>query len=182
MTRLDPIACRQLLSDPDTQGLVLLTILLNAFGDRVAGDDAMDPAELWAETYDRFGVWIPEEGENRVNALITACSSTNFYNDPETFTAVCMSLASGDIGDLADGVMEELEAYEAAWGSVEVILARQDDEELEFAPSVQDLFDEAMTRDDESHVRNEVQENMLDMRERFKMLGVEDHHLEMLHL
>ena len=157
-----------LLGDPDTQGIVLLTILLWAFGDSVAGEDPMDPAELWAACRERFGVWIPEEGENKVNALITAMGSDNFYLDPETFTALCMSLTSGDMGDLADGVMEELEAFEAAWGSVEVMLARKDEQPVEFSPSVKALFEEAMTRDTAESVNREVEAELKDMWKRAK--------------
>ena len=171
-----------LLGDPDTQATVLLTILLWAFGDTVAGDEPMEPAELWKACHERFGVWIPEEGENKVNAIITAMRSDNFYLDPETFTALCMSLTSGDMGDIADGVMEELEAFEAAWGCIEVMLARHDDETVEFSPSVRALFEEAMARDTAEHVNSEVTVELNDMKARLARLGVEDHHVAMLGL
>lgn len=172
----------RLLGDPDTQGIVLLTILMWAFGDAVAGEEAMDPAELWAATRERFGVWISEEGENKVNGLITALQSENFYRDPETFIAVCMSLASGDIGDLADGVMEELEAFEAVWGSIEVMLARDDEDVPDFSPSVRDIFEQASLRDTQASVAEQVRRELEDMRSRLVSLGVSDTHLGLLRL
>lgn len=178
--KLNEQVARELLGDPDTQGLVLLTILLDAFGEKVVGEEMMEPAELWAEVNDRFGCWIPEEGENKVNALITACVSENFYRDPETFTALCMSLASGDMGDMIDGSMEELEAFEAVWGCVEVMLARQDDEEVEMSGSVQALFDAALKRDTEANVQREVRAELDDMKSRFARLGVQPHHIDLL--
>lgn len=134
---LDPAACGHLLADPDTTATSLHLILLSAYGDDLYGDEdepPMDPVLIWRLAREDFSVTIPEENENKVNAIMTGVMSDAFYADPLTFVSVCMALYTGDLGDLVSGVMEDPTLPELLWGIFEVALNRDDD--MEFSPAV----------------------------------------------
>jgi hypothetical protein len=177
---LDLGKCRAAIGDPDTPGFVLLTIALWAFKDRVFGDeeagvDQMDPAEMWAEFNEVFGTWVPEEGENKLNALITALSSAAFYTDVETFMAVSNALFDGDLGDLVDGVFEEPSVVEMMWATLEVELARDDaDESPPFSPQVAEFLARKLREEQEDHTAHSaaVNEVFVDMLDQLRDLGV----------
>ncbi len=187
--QLDKGKCRVALGDADTPGFVLLTIVLWAFGDRVFGDpeagvEAMDPAEMWAEVNEMFGTWIPEEGENRLNALITALSSPAFYKDVETFCAVSNALYDGDLGDLIDGVFEEPSVVEMMWATLEVELARDDDDPAPpFSPKVADFLAKKLREEQEDHTIHEeaVNATFVDMLDQLRGIGVPLSALRLLH-
>lgn len=178
---LDFEKCRVALGDPDTPGFVLLTIVLWAFGDRVFGDEeagveAMDPAELWAEVNELFGTWIPEEGENRLNALFTALGSPAFYTDVETFCAVSNALYDGDLGDMVDGVFEEPSVVEMMWATLEVELARDDNDAAPpFSSKVADFLRTKLREEQEDHTlhADAVNEAFVDMLDKLREIGVE---------
>lgn len=177
---LDIGKCRVALGDPDTPGFVLLTIAVWAFKDRVFGDadagvEAMDPAEMWAEINEVFDTWVTEEGENKLNALITALSSPAFYTDVETFIAVSNALFDGDLGDLVDGVFEEPSVVEMMWATLEVELARDDtDESPPFSTSVAEFLAGKLREEQEDHSIHAaaVNEVFVDMLDQLRDLGV----------
>jgi hypothetical protein len=177
---LDHGKCRVAIGDPDTPGFVLLTIALWAFKDRVFGDpesgvDPMDPAEMWAEFNEMFGTWVPEEGENKLNALITALSSPSFYKDKTTFMAVSNALYDGDLGDMIDGVFEEPSVVEMMWATLEVELARDDDDPAPpFSPQVADFLAAKLREEQEDHSMHEaaVNEAFVDMLDLLREIGV----------
>jgi len=179
--QLDENACRLALGDPETPGIVLLTILMWAFGEQVLGNvhadiEPMDPAELWAATNERFGTWIPEEGENKVNALVLAIQTDLFYRDTETFTAIASALFSGDLGDLVNSGYEDLSALEVMWAMLEVELAREDEagEELTFSDSVQALIEKNLAEEQEDQQVNEqtLHDAFLDLCDAMRRIGV----------
>lgn len=177
---LDIGKCRVALGDPDTPGFVLLTIALWTFKDRVFGDEEadveqMDPAEMWAEFNEVFGTWVTEEGENKLNALITALSSPAFYTEVETFMAVANALFDGDLGDLVDGVFEEPSVIEIMWATLEVELARDDaDVNPPFSRNVAEFVSKKLREEQEDHTMhaNAVNEVFVDMLDQLKDLGV----------
>lgn len=128
---IDRHAAAELIRDSSTLGTTLLIILLSTYGEQVF---TMDPLELWVAVQEDFHATVTEEGENRVNALMMAVSTDAFFDDPETFRAVCTCLYDGDLGDLVAGGMEELTLAEMLWAIHEVKCLRDDDPE--FAPAV----------------------------------------------
>lgn len=133
-------AARELLEGRDTFATVLHAILIASYGELIY---QMDPLELYARVREDFNAVIPEEGENRINALMTALTSDLFYQDPEAFTAVAEAFSSGDIGDAADGMFDDdLTLGEALWGMYEVKLNREDEEPL--GPAVLRLLEKVM--------------------------------------
>ncbi len=161
--QLNTAKARVALADPDTPGLVLLTIAMWAFGDRVLGDpegdvEAMDPSELWAGLNEIFGAWVSEEGENKLNALMLALQGDLFYRDVEVFQAVSTALFDGDLGDLVDGGFEDLTATEIMWAVLEVELAREDEEgPPEFSEGVQAYIAKALAMEQEDQEANSAE-------------------------
>lgn len=141
-----------LLADPDTSATLLHLILLSAYGDELYGapekDIApMDPVECWVRVQEDFRVTVPESNENKINGLMFAVSTDAFYDDPLAFRSICSALYSGDLGDLVDGVLDDLTVPEMLWSVYEVELNRSDYQE--FAASVEAVMDEVISTEAE---------------------------------
>lgn len=177
---LDMGEVRKVLGDPDTHGLVLLTVILDAFGDRVFGDpdqelEPMDPAEIWAGINEIYGTWIPEEGENKVNALLLAMTSGLFYHDPQIFEAVTAALYDGDIADMIGGVFDKPSLIEMLWAITEVELANDEEQgPPDFGRDVQNYIDELMRIEGHEFDRAAavVNDEFHDMMETLRRIGV----------
>ncbi len=116
----------RLLADPETSATALQMILQAAYGDDYWDYENTDPILLWALAREDFSVTIPEENENKINALRMATCSDAFYENEEAFVAVCLALVEGDMGDMVSGFMEDIDLSEALWGLFEVALNRDD--------------------------------------------------------
>jgi hypothetical protein len=121
-----------LLREPSTFGTVILAILVGAYGTEVLSKDVL---EIYADVREDFNAIIPEEGENRLNAVMMCVTTDLFYREPEVFRAVCTSLYDGDMGDLVSGALEELTVPEMLWAIYEVGLLQ--DDTPDFAPAVE---------------------------------------------
>jgi hypothetical protein len=178
--QIDMGKARVALGDPDTPGLVLLTIAMWAFGDAVLGDpdggvEPMDPSELWAGLNEIFGSWVSEEGENKLNALTLALQGDLFYRDVEVFQAVCTALFDGDLGDLITTGFEDLTATEIMWAVLEVELAREDEEgPPEFSSGVQHYISNALAQEQDNQDENAAEIKMAyrAMLDQMKDIGV----------
>jgi len=167
------------LGDPDTPGLVLFTIVLHTFGDEVLGDpdqgiEAMDPAVMWAGLHDRYNTWVTEEGENKLNALITGLTDGMFWRDSDVFMSVATALFDGDLGDIIDVGFEELSAAEIMWAILEMELAWDSDDVPEFSLDVQQYVDKVLSLEQEDHDQNadEIEKAYLIMMEQLRQLGI----------
>lgn len=167
------------LSDPDTPGLVLFTIALYTFGDAVMGDDeagveAMDPAEMWSELHTEYGTWMTDEGENKLNAVMTGLRGGMFWRDLDVFMSVATALFDGDLGDLVDVGFESLSATELMWAIMEMGLIWDEDDTPEFAAPVQRYIGEVLAyeQDDQTENANEVEKSYLMMLSQLRELGV----------
>lgn len=174
-----------LFANVNTSATVLHAMVLAAYGDELYGDEdteAMDPVELWVRVREDFRVTVPEENENKLNALMLAISTDAFYDDPVAFMAICMALSQGDLGDLVDGVMEDLTVPEMLWGIYEVELNR--DDQPEFSREVLKVIDQTVTEQaeelnvEESSVvpayEQYVAEARAEMFEDMRLLGIEE--------
>jgi len=106
-----------LLRGENTYGVVLLAILLAEYGYEIFGHDVL---EIYQNIKDDFDVILPEEGENRLNAILLATTSDGFYTNVDIFNAICTSLYDGDLGDLVDSLMEPTTVPEMLWAYYEV--------------------------------------------------------------
>lgn len=152
--KLDAGKIRLALGDPDTPGLVLLTITMWCFGPAVFGDEdadiePMDVAEMWAELHTRYNTWVTDEGENRLNAILTGLQDGMFWRDEEAFMAVCAALYDGELGDTIDGMFEDLGAAEILWAVLEMGLAADDPDTPELAAPLQAFVTRAIAREQE---------------------------------
>jgi len=173
----------KLLRDDSTFGSVLLTILLAAYGGDVFNKDVV---ELYADIRDDFNAELTEDCENRLNAILIAISTDDFFEDPEVFRAVCTSLYDGDLGDLVSGQLEDLTLPEILWAVYEVGLLRDDDPEMspgvlrvlehELAEEVAEMKEE----DTEEYYDEFVREAKEDLKQQMLALGVDERDLAKL--
>jgi hypothetical protein len=177
--KLDEGKMRVAVGDPDTSGIVLFTIALYIFGDEVLGDpdegiEQMDPAEMWAGFHSRFGTWVTEEGENKLNAIITGLQEGRFWRDIDTFMAVCTALFDGDLGDLIDVGFEDLSATELMWAVLEMQLAWDSEEIPEYSLDVREYVDDILLREQEDQTDNatEVEKAYISMLDQLVDMGV----------
>lgn len=172
-------AIRKALGDSDTPGLVLFTIALYEFGPYVMGDEdegveAMDPAEMWAELHSRYNTWVTEEGENKLNAIITGLTGGSFWYDVDVFMAVATALFDGDLGDMIDTGFENLSATEIMWAVLEMGLAWDADEEPQFSLDVRQYVNEVLSYEQEDQDQNaiEIEKVYLLMLDQMRELGI----------
>ena len=177
--KLDEGKIRVALGDPDTPGLVLFTIAVYVFGDGVMGDpdegiDQLDPAEMWAGFNSRFGTWVPEEGENKLNAIIAGLEGGKFWRDLNTFMAVSTALFAGDLGDLVDVGFEDLSATEIMWAVLEMALVWDSDETPEYSRDVRQYVDSVLVYEQEDQTSNaaEVERAYVAMLDQLVDLGI----------
>lgn len=169
---LDIRAVSERLADPDTLATTLLCVALSAYGDELLGSeeldiDPMDPIELWSRLETDFRCQLPLQAENRLNALLLALTTDQFYEDPLVFTAVCNGLYEGQPPDLVGGFIEQLAGTltlpEALWGVFEVALVRDDD--LPLGPPVMRLLDHLVGEESEEDIG--LPEQVIPYQERF---------------
>ncbi len=181
--KLDPDRSRDLLGDTESRALTIYTILLDWFGPEVLhGDEdseAWDPIFLYNNIEEQFRVSFPVENENKLQAILLALETDAFYEDPSIFTAICLALSSGDLGDMVNGVLEDLSLPEALWGMIEVGLLRDDEQEM--APAVDALMarlirDETLASEEEE-IMSAVLDTGMDLRAELEYLGVPSGHL-----
>lgn len=176
---LDEGQIRVALGDPDTPGLVLFTIALYNFGDEVLGNpeedvDPLDPALLWAELHSKYGTWITEPGENKLNAIMTGLRGGMFWTDFDVFLAVATALFNGDLGDLINSGFEELTSTEIMWAMLEMELAWDADDPPPFSMDIQQYVEDMLAMEVEDQDANiaAVEKEYILMLEQFRELGV----------
>lgn len=130
---------RDFIGSPDTPATILHVILLKHFGaEFLYGSDdqePVDPVILWNEIEEDFRISIPVEVENKMNAMMTACSTSFFFSDVAVFSAVCVALASGDLGDEMNGEFDKPSTYEMLC-SIQEVDINDGDREILFSPQV----------------------------------------------
>jgi len=133
------------LLNPETYATVLYAILLLEYEDL----HEVDSLELYARIKDDFYVEMPEENENKLQAILTVVTTPYFYADVQTFTSICKTLVDGDPG-VADFDFDDASVLELLWGTYEVELCEDDRQGLHYAPAI------------ESYILERVQEEALD--------------------
>lgn len=130
---------REFLGNPDTPATVLHVILLKKYGmEFLYGDEdepPVDPILLWNTLEEDFRITIPVEVENKLNAVMLACSTDAFFTDEEAFAAICVAIAEGDLGDIVNGNLDQPTVAEMLIGIREVDL-NDGDREVTFSPNV----------------------------------------------
>lgn len=153
MTTSPPIpveAARAILINPDSSATALFCLVLRMYQDSyqvnlLELEEPPEPIEVWEDLEERYGVRIPLENENKINALWLGLSGDGFFDEPEIFSAVCEALYDGDIGDPMDSMTDELGVEEVLWGVYEISLWRGAVED--FNPRIQRLIAQISERD-----------------------------------
>jgi predicted transcriptional regulator YdeE len=175
----------RLLSDPETYGSVLLTLALSVVGDELF---ETDPLEIYARLEETFNQRIPEQGENRLNAIMLAVSTDAFYESLEGFVSVAATLSDGDLGDLISGAFDEITIPECLWAIFEVELMR-DSNTPEFAQSIiqylaQEFEEDGSELPNIDGLREDylefMEESKTELLQQFRDLGIADELLQQL--
>lgn len=139
--KLNTEAARNIVGSEDATATALHSILLAMYGERLHDlEDQPDPLEIYADLEDQFRITVPEDNENRINAILMVVGSDAFYEDPNAFIAIAESLLDGDLGDVPTGDMDGLSTFELLWAIYEVAANRGEDI-AEFSPSVLQLIE-----------------------------------------
>lgn len=173
-------AARKLLEDAGTSATVLMVIVVAAYGEDVFGDpdeglEPVDPVVLWAAIEQDFNVSLPDEVENKINALRLAVDTDAFYHDLASFNAVCGTLTDGDLGDAVDGSLADVTMGEILWAVFEVQLNRDNPEE--FSHAIGEHIQEVMRSEsaegaDEEYWQGFVEDCKADLQTQLQVLGV----------
>lgn len=143
--KIDKNKAGEILRDPDATAIALFIIAIKTVGEEnllfpdedTGYADHMDPIELFEELEDAFRVRMAPENENRLNALLTAFTTSLFFEDPIGFASICLAISSGDLAELVNGIMEEPTIEEILRAKMEIELLI---EPQEFSDSVQKLI------------------------------------------
>jgi hypothetical protein len=173
----------RLLSDPETYGSVLFTIALALIGDELF---ETDPLEIYIRLEEVYRQRIPEQNENRLNAMILAVGTNAFYESLEAFVSIAATLPDGDLGDIIDGFMEDLTVPECLWAIFEVELLR-DENTPPFAKSITEFLLNEMQEDGselpeieglrEDYIQY-MEESKSELLQQFRELGISEELLQ----
>jgi hypothetical protein len=156
--RFDRKIAAGLLRDPETFAVVILTILLEAYGGDVLDPDELDPLELYMRVEEDFRVVLPLEAENRIQAALTAINTPAFYVDPLITRATAMALMEGNLGDMVNGYLEDVPFTEVIWAVYEIGLILGEDDTTTFSPSVSAYIQRLAQEAEEAPVEGDLEE------------------------
>lgn len=118
------------LRDPETSVITLVAIITIQYGLEDFLDRDVDTLETFLDLKEDFGVVIPEELENKLNAAKELLTSDLPTEDPNVFYSVVTAFSSGDIGDIASIVLEgkdlvtDISIVEILWAIHEMAILR----------------------------------------------------------
>lgn len=181
----DREVAKEALRSGDTPALVLYAIVSAAYGDVLYehahdelddGDGEIDPIELWLMIQRDFDTVVPEEVENKINAMRTAVETDAFYEDTDAFIAVIKAINEGDIDDIVTGTFEDLSAVEIIIAMFEIAAVREN--VPPFAPSIlavieQELAEEAEDTDSDQPMQVTIDQHKAEIQDWLQRLGVD---------
>jgi hypothetical protein len=186
----------RLLADPDTFATTLHAIAVNAYGfEDLYGSEELeplDPLELYADLEADFHIELPEENQNKLQAIITLMTTDAFYEDPLAFISIAHAFSDGDLGDLITGAFEPITLPQGMWAVFEADLNRGDNHPG-IANSIQQLLVEVATEDPDEmddaegpqqvllSVEELMQESKAQLKQELESLGIQTEFLTKLH-
>lgn len=102
------------------------TILAAAYGMELYDPEGPfgDTLNLWPTIHEDFGVWVHEDNENKINAMLLTMTGEEVFDSAAAFISVCSAFSYGDPGGAVDGFMGDLELPTMLWGIYEISLNR----------------------------------------------------------
>lgn len=136
-------AAREILRDPSASATAKHAVVLAAYPQELYGVEEedippLDPIEIWMNVEEDFRVSLPEQTENKINAMMAAMATDAFYDRVEPFAAICSALYVGDMDDIIDQSFHELTLPEMLWGIFEVEINREGS--TDFAPAIEQFI------------------------------------------
>lgn len=187
MSTLSTAHFQELLSNPDTHATTLHAIILYTYGesalypDSNTGDAAWPANILFEMIEEDFGVTIPEQLQNKIQALQLAVMSPAFMNDPEMFSSICMGLYDGDIADAIDGFFSEVTLVELLWGVYEISINR--DNPMPISLPIANLLLREFTQqgvEDDTPLFAELSQEYLALGRELVLLGIDEEQLKQI--
>ena len=175
--KLDTKGVFELLQDPDTHAIVLLTICMVMYGNDTF---TSDPILLYKWLEEDFGTELHEFNENKLQAAITILTTDFFYEDLQTFKSICKTLLSGDPGAYDDNLFSSNPTIpEILWGIYEVALMNDDivNKSFNFNPNIKIFIDiilnhSAVTENNDQ--TDVIDENIKEIQTQFIKLGMKN--------
>lgn len=121
-TRFNRSSVRKLLGDKEVHPFVLLVIILDYLDEEEQDLSEVNTAVLLKQLEEEYTVNIPEENENRINAVILAVTTDLFFTNVNVMKAITLAFVDGDIGNIPDGEEEEVEVADILRASAEMAL------------------------------------------------------------
>lgn len=116
---IDPSTAHKLLSSSGTFATTLNIILLKTFKEEAY---ELEPAELFNQLESTYNVKLPQEVEDRINAILTLMLTDAFYSDPTACRAITLAFVDGDPG--FELLQSDPERHEVLWAAYEASLSR----------------------------------------------------------
>jgi hypothetical protein len=123
----DRLTLTNVLTSPATSATALHVAVLDHLGLEIY---EWDPATLWMEINSALHLELPEQNQDKLQAIIAAVSTDQFYAQTEGFYHIAHALLDGDGGFQ---VFDPLTLGEALWAIYEVALNRDAEK---FSPSI----------------------------------------------
>lgn len=144
----DLVTSRELLLDPTTSAIVVMTILIKYIeGDILFGtdDELSDPLEVWYSVREKFNIDLPVENENKINAIMAAMANDAWTQSRAAFHAIVLGMIQGDVDSLVDDDGDEVSVGEIAdcLATVGVLML----DEITFSKDVRDFITDSVMRD-----------------------------------
>lgn len=118
-------AAKAILTDSNSVTTAIATILEDTFPlDQLygmAGDEGMDIDTIVDALQSRFGGTIPQAVRNRIQAVCVLRETDSIENDVAAFNGFVLACVDGHLGDLVNGMLEEVSIEEASWGLFEAV-------------------------------------------------------------
>ena len=116
----DRTAAREALKDTGSYATVLLAIVLDYLPEGEDDLATLDVDEVVDRLEKDFSVKIPDENVCKINAATIALTTDYWATDSRTFKAVALAFDTGDIGELASGDDEPVDACQLLWAIMEI--------------------------------------------------------------
>lgn len=161
-------ASKALLRSPDTYAFTLMCILLSKYDTEEVLEEE-DTEVLFKNIEDDFGVHIPEEVENRINAAITVLTTDLPLVSFPVFKSVALAFAEGQIGDEDDREDEELNTCELLWALYEIAMLSG-----KTVPEIQEELSESVVEELNDIIDSEAEDPEDEDDDETKEEGIED--------
>lgn len=139
------------LVNPETFATVLHAVLLTFYGEDIY---ELPSTELYMRLKEDFGAKPCEEAENKIQAILLATDTDDFYEDPTVFRHVTLTLLGGDPSFES---FSQLSVPEVFWAVYEVTELNHGEAEL--SETIKDMIGREIAGEAEECIDDETKPN-----------------------